>query len=100
MESDRPATIPESRPVALREEPVHLFPGQHSEVFMANMAGTRGRLEAFSRQGSSEIPGNGGASVGNDAESYGRAPSVSGVIGYPVNNRERMDCAAYRAGNL
>ena len=28
------------------------------------------------------------------------APSVSGVIGYRVNNRERMDYAAYRAGNL
>ncbi len=26
-----------------------------------------------------------------------RAPSVSGVVGYFINNRERMDYAAYRA---
>ena len=28
------------------------------------------------------------------------APSVSGVVRYFANSRERMDCAAYRAGNL
>lgn len=46
---DRPATLPESRLVALREEPGHLLPGQLSEEFVANMAGTYERLEAFSR---------------------------------------------------
>ncbi len=29
-----------------------------------------------------------------------RAPSVSGVVGYFINNRDRMDYAAYRAENL
>ena len=28
------------------------------------------------------------------------APSVSGIVGYFFNNRERMDYAAYRAENL
>ncbi len=55
MDFDRPATLSESRLVALREELGHLFPGHLSEEFVANMAGTHERLEAFSRHGSSEI---------------------------------------------
>ena len=49
MNFDRPATLPENCLVALREEPGHLFPGHLSEDFVANMAGTHERLEAFSR---------------------------------------------------
>jgi len=49
----------------LREEPGHLFPGQLSEGFVANMAGTHERLEAFSRHGSSEILEDGVADAGD-----------------------------------
>ncbi len=57
--------LPESLLVALREELRHLLPGQLSEEFVANMAGTRERLEAFFRHGSSEILEDGVADAGN-----------------------------------
>ena len=65
MDSDRPATLPESRLVALREELGHLFPGHLSAEFVANMAGTYERLEAFSRHGSSEVLEDGVADAGD-----------------------------------
>lgn len=57
--------LPESHLVALREELGHLFPGQLSDEFVSNMAGTRERLEAFSWHGSSEILEDGVADAGN-----------------------------------
>ncbi len=65
MDSDRHATLPESRPVALRGEPGPPVPGHPPEGSVANMAGTHGRLEAFSRHGSSEAPGDGVADAGD-----------------------------------
>ena len=65
MDSDRHATLPESRLVALREELGHLFPGDLSEEFVANMAGTYERLEVFSRHGSSEALEDGVADAGD-----------------------------------
>ncbi len=65
MDFDRPATLSESRLVALREELGHLFPGHLSEEFVANMAGTHERLEAFSWHGSSEILEDGVADAGD-----------------------------------
>ena len=65
MDFDCPATLPESCLVALREELGHLFPGHLSEEFVANMAGTHERLEAFSRHGSSEILEDGVADAGD-----------------------------------
>ena len=57
MDFDCPATLPESCLVALREEPGHLFPGHLSEEFVANMAGTYERLEAFPGTGLGLVPG-------------------------------------------
>ena len=57
--------LPENHLVALREELDHLFPGQLSKEFVANMVGTHERLEAFSRHGSSEILEDGVADASN-----------------------------------
>ena len=97
MDSDRSATLPESRPVALREEPGHLFPGQLSEGSVANMAGTYERLEAFSRHGSSEVPEDGAADAGDRLSAaimraaFGSLDDGAACIGHDGESCRRED---------